>query len=60
MLVAFAQSRAMLEKPMSFPPIWTVTMLVCFASESNCGGLGPSNVFPRVIMRPLFPGPEPR
>jgi hypothetical protein len=32
----------MLEKPMSLPPIWSVTMRVCFVSESNCGGFGPS------------------
>ena len=42
LLVALAQSRPMLVKPMSLPPIWSVTMRVCFVSESNCGGFGPS------------------
>jgi hypothetical protein len=36
------QSRATLEKPMSLPPIWIVTILVFALSELNCGGLGPS------------------
>jgi len=32
----------MLEKPMSLPPIWSVTIRVCFVSELNWGGFGPS------------------
>ena len=35
------QSCAMLEKPMSLPPIVSVTIDVSAVSESNCGGLGP-------------------
>ena len=40
------QSRAMLEKPMSLPPIWIVTMSVSGVSELNCGGFGPSGSTP--------------
>jgi len=40
--VVLVQSRAIPEKPMSLPPIWSVTMPVFFDSESNWGGFGPS------------------
>jgi hypothetical protein len=32
---------AMLEKPMSLPPMPTVTTRVSASSAPNCGGLGP-------------------
>ena len=44
--VALAHSSAMLEKPMSLPPIWSVTMFVVALRRSNCGGLGPSGETP--------------
>ena len=40
------QSSAMLEKPMSLPPIWSVTISVVAVSRSNCGGFGPSGDTP--------------
>ncbi len=33
------------EKPMSLPPMVTVTACVSARSESNCGGLGPGDTF---------------
>jgi hypothetical protein len=40
------QSSAILEKPMSLPPIWIVTTSVFVVSELNCGGFGPSGSTP--------------
>ena len=48
--VRLKQSSAMPEKPMSFPPMPSVTSRVSAARRSNCGGLGPGSTPCSLVM----------
>src|SRR5215217_4076566 len=52
--VSVTQSSAMLEKPMSLPPIVSVTATVFCESESNWGGFGPGSTFCVCVMWFVF------
>src|SRR3954451_13826254 len=52
--VRLKQSSAMLEKPMSLPPIVRLTFVVSASSESNCGGFGPGDTPCEVVMWLVF------
>jgi hypothetical protein len=47
------QSSARLEKPMSLPPMPSVTSWVSASSESNCGGFGSGDTFCDCVMSPV-------